>query len=66
MQSSGTRPIWSENEQLCIILQMEHNTAFVDMMSSLGKDFSSFAACYNVKLLAVSTEQSNCANYLSL
>jgi len=30
----------SENEQLCIILQMEHNTAFVDMMSSLGKDNS--------------------------
>lgn len=62
MQSSGTRPIWSENEQLCIILQMEHNTAFVDMMSSLGKDF----LCHNGKLLAVSTVQSNCANYLSL
>lgn len=37
MRSFGRRPVWTEYQQLCIILQMEHNTAFVDMMSSLGK-----------------------------
>lgn len=39
----------SENEQLCVILQMEHNPAFVDMMSSLGKDNST--AGHNGRLL---------------
>ncbi len=29
------RSVWTE--QLCVILQMEHNTAFVDMMSCSGK-----------------------------
>lgn len=56
MRSFGRRPVWTEYQQLCIILQMEHNTAFVDMMSSLGK----------ITLQRISTEQSYCANYLSL
>lgn len=51
MQSSGSRPIWSECEQLYIILQMEYNKAFVSIMSSLGHNYS-----HNGKLQAVSTE----------
>lgn len=62
MQSSGSRPIWSECEQLYIILQMEYNKAFVSIMSSLGHNYS-----HNGKLQAVSTEvNSRSANFLSL
>lgn len=55
MQSVGFCPIWSECEQLCIILQMKYNTAFVSIMSSLGRNYS-----HNGKLQASSTKVNQC------